>query len=315
MPLEKATQRVLQMNAASSAEFCGDNFKDIRARSREIQVQWDVPQVDVYRETDRQIDGPHGTIPLRIYWPQQAETDKNLPLLVAYHGGGWVLGNLDIYDNFARHLCKYGESIVVSVDYRLAPEHQFPAGIDDSFAALNWVSQHAAELGGDSGKLCVAGDSAGGNISAVMCHMARQNQGPRLWKQLLFYPCVNLADGAGYPSRSLNGTDEYGLSESALEEYRSLYVDSATQYTDFRLSPILAQDFSDLPAALIITAEYDPLCDEGKQYADCLQEAGVHTEYRRYEGVTHGFMGQSGIVGLGLEALNQATAFLRKAAV
>ncbi len=283
----------------------------MRVQDEAAHSHWDVPQVNVWKEELRSIDGPHGDIAVRLYWPVAAQSSKNLGLLVAYHGGGWVMGSLGTYDNFCRYLCKYGKAIIVSVDYRLAPEHRFPVAVDDSYAALNWVAGNALALGGDVSRLCVGGDSAGGNLAAVMCHLASMNKGPDINRQLLFYPCLAMYDNHGYVSRREYGAGDYGLSDAQLLNCRDLYARSEADYRDIRLSPILAESFAGLPAALIIMPEYDPLRDEGEDYATKLEDAGVAVEYRLYPGVVHGFMSQSGIVGIGLEALNAAAAYLR----
>ena len=314
MTLEAATVRLLNMSAGLSEDPGGDGgIGRLRAQDEAAQLHWDVPQVDVWKEEQRCIDGPHGDIALRLYWPVTARSLNNLGLLVAYHGGGWVMGSLDTYDNFCRYLCKYGEAIIISVEYRLAPEHKFPVAVDDSYAALNWVAGNAVALGGDVTRLCVGGDSAGGNLAAVMCHLASMNKGPNISRQLLFYPCLAMYDDHGYVSRREYGVGDYGLSEAQLLYCRDLYAGSAADHRDIRISPILAESFAGLPAALIIMPEYDPLRDEGEDYAAKLEAAGVDVEYRLYPGVVHGFMSQSGIVGIGLEALNAAAAYLHRA--
>ena len=248
-----------------------------------------------------------------FYWPAESRQTTELPVVVAFHGGGWVVGDLDLYNNFARYMCRYGTAIVVSVDYRLAPENRFPAAVEDAFAALCWVTENSQELGGDASKVCVAGDSAGGNLAAVVCHLAKQDKVPKVWKQLLFYPSVALTlEDSRYPSRELYGaTEELGLSNAMMAQFLSMYANDECDYGDLRLSPILAEDFSGLPPAMIVVAEYDLLRDEGAHYARRLQEADVPSFLSCYSGVLHGFMSQSGIVGVGLEALNEAAAFIR----
>lgn len=311
--LEASTVRLLSMAAGLSEDpGSGGGIGRLREQHEAAQSHWDVPQVDVWKEEQRSIDGPHGDIALRLYWPEAANSLKDLGLLVAYHGGGWVMGSLNTYDNFCRYLCKYGEAIIISVEYRLAPEHKFPVAVDDSYAALSWVAGNAQALGGDVTRLCVGGDSAGGNLAAVMCHLASTNQGPNISRQLLFYPCLAMYGNHGYGSRREYGAGDYGLSDTRLLGCRDLYARSEADYRDIRISPILAESFAGLPAALIIMPEYDPLRDEGEDYAAKLEAAGVDVEYRLYPGVVHGFMSQSGIVGIGLEALNAAAAYLRR---
>ena len=311
MPLDKASKRVLSL--LDHVDLGVSDIAEIRKSVKEGHPAWDVPQVDVWRERDRAIAGPNGRIPLRIYWPVESRQASALPVVVAFHGGGWVVGDLDLYNNFARYLCRYGAAIVVSVDYRLAPENKFPAAVEDAFAALSWAIDNAIDLGGEPLKICVAGDSAGGNLAAVVCHLANQQGAHKIWKQLLFYPSVALTvDDSEYPSRGLYGaSDEFGFSNKMVAQFLSMYVNNESEHGDIRLSPILAKDFSGLPSALIIVAEYDLLRDEGAHYATRLREADVPTVLSCYSGVTHGFMSQSGMVGVGLEALNEAAAFIR----
>ena len=314
MTLEAATVRLLNMAAGLAVDpGCDSGIDGLRAQDEAAHSHWDVPQLNVWKEEQRSIEGPHGDIAVRLYWPVEANSLKNLGLLVAYHGGGWVMGSLDTYDNFCRYLCKYGKAIVISVGYRLAPEHRFPAAVDDSYAALNWVAENAFALGGDVTRLCVGGDSAGGNLAAVMCLLTSMSRGPNISRQLLFYPCLAMYDNHGYVSRREYGTGDYGLSDAQLLHCRDLYARTEADYRDIRFSPILAESFAGLPAALIIMPEYDPLRDEGEEYAAKLEDAGVAVEYRLYPGVVHGFMSQSGIVGIGLEALSDAAAYLRRA--
>ena len=310
MPLDNASRRFLAQ-AQLSDDFTND-IDGIRKHFKATHAQWDVPQVDVGSENDICIAGPSGPIGLRIYQPEEREPDDDFPIVAVFHGGGWIVGDLDSHDNFCRYLCRHGLAIVVSVDYRLAPEHKFPAAVEDCFAALTWISNCSKTLGGSVQKLCVAGDSAGGNLAAVMCHLAKAAVGPRIWKQLLFYPSVALSfDDSNYPSRQQYGsTNEFGLSNEAMGQFRAMYAPNSADHKDIRLSPILAKDFTNLPNALVIVAEYDLLRDEGRHYAMRLKDAGVTVQYSLYSGVLHGFMSQSGMIGRGLEALNEAAAFI-----
>ena len=313
MALEPSTTRLLeQLAKREPLDIDNVAIDEFRAYNNEMEFDYDVPKVSMYRERHQSIPGPRGDIPIRIYWPQAPGTDANPPVLVFYHGGGWSICDLDSHENFCRYLCKSGGAVGVSVGYRLAPENKFPAGVEDCFSALRWVAVNALVLGGDPDRICVAGDSAGGNLSAVMCHLAKREGGPNIWKQLLFYPSVAIGDDERYWSRELYGNGDYFLSDESIRYMRSLYVNGEEDFQDFRVSPILADDFSKLPGALVITAECDPLRDEGQAYAECLRSAGVPVDHRCFSGTIHAFMSLAGAIEPGIEALDYAGEFLRK---
>ena len=263
------------------------------------------PDVDT---DDSAVPGPAGDIPVRIYKPRGA--GAGLPVLVYYHGGGWVIGDLDTHDYAARELCVGANCVVVAVDYRLAPEATFPAAVDDSWAALQWVAANAESLGGDPSRIAVGGDSAGGNLSAVMSLLARDAGGPKLAFQLLIYPAVDMEFSR--PSSDENA-DGYVLTKDHMIWFRAHYLRSEADRADFRASPLLAENHSGLPPALIITAEFDPLRDEGRDYADTLQAAGVAATLSNYEGQVHVFFQLSPILDGGRQAVDEACAALRKA--
>ncbi|WP_330256020.1 alpha/beta hydrolase [Nocardia sp. NBC_00565] len=254
-------------------------------------------------------------IPVRIYWPP-TEQQENLPIVVFYHGGGWVLGfaDLDTHDMVARDHCVVADAIVVSVDYRLAPEHPYPAAVDDSWAALQWVGEHAVELGGDPTRIAVAGDSAGGNLSAVMTQLARDNGGPALVYQLLWYPATT-AD-LTLPS-ALENSDAPTLKKFQMEAAYSLYAPDVDLSEPSRapttLAPANATDFSALPPAYIATTQCDLLRDDGYRYADLLSAAGVPVEFHNSQTLPHGYANFAPVVPaaaettlLGLQALKAA---------
>jgi acetyl esterase len=256
---------------------------------------------------DRTIPGPAGEIPIRVYTPKG---DGPFPILVWYHGGGFTIGSLDSHDPICRQLCDQAGALDVSVDYRLAPEHRFPAAVEDSFAALQWVGEHGAELGGDPSRIAVAGDSAGGNLSTVVSILARDAGGPAVCFQALIYPTTDAR--ADYPSVRDNGDNAF-LSHDTMLWFYEHYHGDAENKLDWRASPILAEDLSNLPPALIVTAEYDTLRDEGEAYGEALREAGNSVTTRRYEGMTHVFVQLAGLLEEGRQAITEVASALRTA--
>jgi len=257
---------------------------------------------------DRSIPGPQGQIPIRIY---TAEGTGKRPVMVYYHGGGWVVGNIETHDIVTRYLAKASGGIVVSVDYRLAPENPFPAAVEDAYAALEWVSENAESLGGDPSRIAVAGDSAGGNISAVVSLRARDRNGPSIKFQALIYPVTNISslDTESYN----NFATGFFLTREGMEWFRSHYLPKTEDWVDPYASPLLARDHSNLPPAVVITAQFDPLRDEGEAYAETLRQAGVPVEVVRYDGVIHGFISFVGIVDQAEEALDLIAAKVKEA--
>jgi len=233
--------------------------------------------VPVASVQDTSIPGADGDLPARIYRPDAAGV---LPTVLLFHGGGWVIGDLETHDNSARAIARDARAVVVSVAYRLAPEAPFPAAVDDALAAARWASAHLADLGGGDA-LAVAGDSAGGNLAAVVA----QELGTKIAAQLLIYPSTDVT--GEYPSRSENGTG-YFLETRTMEWFFSQYAGHVTDI-DARLSPLLQSNLAGVAPAVVVTAEYDPLRDEGEAYAAALKAAGVRVELRRFDGMVHGF--------------------------
>jgi acetyl esterase len=246
-------------------------------------------------------------VPVRIYMP---EGSGPLPGLVYFHGGGWVRGSLQSHDTLCRALANGAGCVVVSVDYRMAPEHKFPAAIDDAFAATRWVSAHASELGIDPERLAVAGDSAGGNLTAAVTLLARDQGGPKLVHQTLLYPVTDY--NLDTPSYLANASG-YMLTREAMRFYWRHYLRSDADADDPRASPLRAARFDGLPPALVITAEFDPLLDEGREYAARLSSAGVPTTYSEYLGMVHGFVTSAGVLDQGKGAIAEACSALRAA--
>jgi acetyl esterase len=247
---------------------------------RRPYTQPDAPEVAEVR--DLSADG----VPLRLYRSQPVVPWQPQPVLVYFHGGGWVIGDLETHDVLCRQLALAAGVAVVAVDYRLAPEHAFPAAVDDCVAATRWVQVQADALHLDASRLAVGGDSAGGNLAAVVC-LAQREAGLALPAfQLLIYPVTDMRQGA--PSYTTNAQG-YLLTRESMAHYRRLYTPDETQWGDWRASPLLAADHRGLPPALVLTAGYDPLRDEGRQYADALSAAGVATHYACFERQVHGF--------------------------
>jgi acetyl esterase len=279
----------------------------IRAQMAEFAQAGRAAAEPVDEVVDRTIPGPAGEIPVRIYRPA---ADAPVPALVWFHGGGWTIGSLDTHDNTCRALVNAVGCVVVSVDYRLAPEHKFPSAIDDALAATAWVAEHAAELGADPARLGVAGDSAGGNLAAVVSLLARDAGAPELAFQLLVYPVTDYE----FESESMvaNATGYFLELESVRWFYRQ-YLNDETDGADWRFSPIRAGDLSGVPPAFVLTAEFDPLRDQGEAYARKLVAAGVPVELRRYDGVFHGFFGMRDLMEPAQEAFDDVTKAVRMA--
>lgn len=230
---------------------------------------------------------PHGAIPARIYTPRKLrKTDGLAPCLVFYHGGGWVIGDLDSHDVVCRKLAHEGELIVISIDYRLAPEHKFPAAVDDAITAVKWVASNAKQLGIDAARLMVGGDSAGGNLAAVVALAARDGDGPKLAGQLLIYPATDF--GWTHPSHHEPETSIL-LTHSVIRWFGNHYLNGPADADNWRASPARAETLAGLPPAYVLTAGGDPLRDEGDEYARRLKDAGVPVSYKHFPGQFHGF--------------------------
>jgi acetyl esterase len=250
--------------------------------------------------SDRTFPGPAGDVALRVYRP--SGSDATPPLLVWFHGGGWTIGDLDTTDGMARALCTRGRVVVASVDYRLAPEHPFPAAVDDCMEATAWLSAHADELGADGSRLAVGGHSAGGNLAAVVSQLAKSIGGPSIALQVLCCPVTDAS--RSWPSRTENGEGKM-LTQELMDWFTGNYLagnDAAAAHP--RVSPLLTTDLSGLPPAAVITAELDPLRDEGNAYVEALQAAGVPVDHRLFEGEIHDFYTLQGILPDAEEALD-----------
>jgi acetyl esterase len=269
--------------------------------------QFDQPE-EVTRVDDRVVPGAGNDIPVRVYTPHDA-VGGDAPLLLWLHGGGWVIGDLDTADATARALANRSGAVVVSVDYRLAPEHPAPAPLEDALAALTWSVQNAELLGVDATRVAVGGDSAGGNLAAALCQRVRDEFGPDIRFQLLVYPAVDLT--VGHPSYDENA-EGYFLTKDSMVWFIGHYL-GTTDPKDPSVSPLHAASLAGLPPTLVITAEFDPLRDEGEAYAVALRDAGVAVDAVRYDGQIHGFVGLAALLDDGQHALDRAGAALRTA--
>jgi acetyl esterase len=305
MPLDPQAQQVLnQLAALGLPPNHTVSPEQARANAR---LRPRAPGPEVAKVEDRNIPGPGVEIPVRIYTPFGPGP---FPVLVWFHGGGWVIGDLDSADGTARHLTVGAGCVTVSVDYRLAPETKFPGAADDCYAATVWAAQHAARLHGDPSRVAVGGDSAGGNLAAAVSLMARDRGLPPLVFQLLVYPVTERAFDTGSYQRCADG---YLLSRDSMQWYWNHYVSTSADAANPYAAPMQAKDVRNLPAALVITAEYDPLCDEGEAYAQRLKEAGVPTTCSRYGGMIHGFFGMSAVLDKGKQAIDEASRSLLQA--
>lgn len=273
----------------------------------EIFLRFSHAREAIAQVENRSIPGPAGEIPLRIYTPAG---QAPFPVLVYFHGGGWVIGNLEMEESICRTLANRADCVVVSVDYRLAPEHLFPAAAEDAYAATLWVANHAAELNADRDRLAVGGESAGGNLAAVVAQMARDRQSLSLVYQLLFYPVIQYRFDT--PSYRQNSKD-YLLTKPLMKWFWDCYLPSAADGKNPYASPMFAKTLHNLPPALIITAELDILRDEAELYGDRLQAAGVPVKISHYNGTIHGFVNLAKKLPQGLSALEEASTALSAA--
>lgn len=251
-------------------------------------------------------------VPIRVYYPEQSENDSLLPVMILIHGGAFIWGSIETYDMLARKLTHSLNCIVVSVGYRLAPEFPYPAAINDCYSVLNWVAEHGKNLGGNPTKIGVIGDSAGGNLATELTLKARDENGPKISCQVLYYPSTDMSDSV-YPSRNYfmgSYGQYYLLNEKLLRTVRNDYLHGQSEFLP-QVSPVFANLSADLPPALIITAQCDPLRDEGNRYAGQLTKAGVKVVHSEYEGMIHGFVSFYPVLTQGRKAIRQTRKFVR----
>ncbi len=309
MPLTGETAAILKAFAEASIppvhELTPQQARETLPQMRDAVLPGE-PEA-VARVEDRRIPGPAGEIPIRVYRPAGS---GQFPVLVFFHGGGWVMGDLESEDQTCRSLTNLSNGCVVSVEYRLAPEARYPAGADDCYAATKWVVDNAGELHVDASRMAVGGSSAGGNLAAVVSLIARDKGGPEIRSQVLIYPITD----CNFETASYKESGEgFGLTETDMRWFWDRYLESPDEGTQPHASPLQAEDLEGLPRALVITAEYDPLRDEGEAYGERLRAAGVPTTLTRYKGVVHGFVKRASIVPEGRQALEQIGRELRDA--
>ncbi len=305
MPLDPQVQQwrerriaggVTPLYSQSLAEARAADLADIQASSGDPEA--------VHQVSELSFEGSGGPLPLRVFRPSD---DEPLPVLVYFFGGGWTLGQIDTCDAICRTLANRAGCVVIAAGYRLAPEHKFPAAVHDCFDAVRWIASNARELGIDDRRIAVGGDSAGANLAAAVTLLTKE-QGPELAAQLLVYPNTRY----GSDTRSMRDNDDPSMfNRRSVDWYWGHYLVTEADGQDPLASPLLAADLADLPRALVITAEYDPLRDESEQYAQALRSAGVPTELTRYDGMMHGFFTMSGLLDGGRRAVSQAAEFLR----
>jgi acetyl esterase/lipase len=306
MPLDPQVELALQALAAQGMPRLSE-LEPAEARRAFEEMLPPVPGETVTRVEDRRLPGPEGEIAVRIYAPEGA---RGGPAIAYFHGGGWVIGSRETHDALCRSLANRSGCTVVSVDYRLAPESRFPAAAEDCYAAARWVAEKGAEIGVDGARLAVAGDSAGGNLAAVTALMARDRGGPALRFQLLVYPVTDC--DFDRPSYRENA-EGYLLERADMQWFWDHYVPDRGERTHPYASPLRAESLADLPPALVMTAGYDPLRDEGAAYAERLRADGVVVEHARYDGMIHGFVQLVQFFDESRRAVDRAAAALRNA--
>ena len=310
MPLDPQAARYLEETAALGLPWPWE-VGPIEARrlTEERAPLLAGPAEEIASVEDRIIETREGSVPVRIYRPS-ASPSEALPALLWYHGGGWVVGSLDTHDVPCRALANRASCVVISVAYRLAPEHPYPAAVADSWTALLWVVDHAAEIGVDPTRVAVGGDSAGGNLAAVMTLRAAERGHPELAAQLLIYPVTDVdLDTETYRT---NGTD-YGLTRDLMRWYIEEYAPDARTHRDQELAPLKARTVQGLPPALVVTCEFDPLRDEGEAYARRLTDAGIPTTLVREAGMIHGYFRWAGVTDRAAKTCDDCATLLRRA--
>jgi acetyl esterase/lipase len=309
MPLDPAAKNLLDLLvAANRPKIWEVGAVEGRKASRQLTLLADAKDVPIGGVENGAWPGPAGPLPYRMYRPLDAAPGP-LPALVYFHGGGFVIGDLDTTEGLCRMLANASGCRVISMEYRLAPEHRFPAAIEDAYAAVSWVAGHARALGIDADRIAIGGDSAGANLATITCQTAKQRGAPNLALQLLLYPTTDATTET--PSRRALA-EGYLLEKKSIDWFFAQYVPAGIEAADPRISPLLAANLSGLPPAHIHTAEFDPLRDEGKAYADRLAAAGVEVEYTCHPGMIHHFFCLGGAIPYAARAIAEAGAAMKQ---
>ncbi|MBQ0721065.1 MAG: alpha/beta hydrolase [Gammaproteobacteria bacterium] len=310
MALNIQADELLKRAAASGTPGLGEGTpEEGRAIFAATTDLLGLPAPEVKSTEEVQISGPNGDIRTLVITPKGVDT-KDLPIFVYYHGGGWVIGSPETHYEECCHYANGAQCIVIVPDYRLAPEHPFPAAPEDCYAVLQWAADKAESLGGDKTRIAIGGDSAGGNLSAVVAQMTQQRSGPELALQLLIYPATRM----GGETQSYKDFDDgYFLTAKAMHWFFDHYLTKPEDWDNVLASPLLNDDLAGLAPAYVMTAGFDPLRDEGRAYADKLEAAGVPVEYVCYEGQIHGFASMAGALDEARSFLDEAVQVLRKA--
>lgn len=307
MTLDPEVQLWLQQQGAAGQPAWDKITVEEARRQMDASTALLGPVQPVERVADMQASGPAGPIPVRLYDPTGT---PGRPIIVFFHGGGWVVGGIATHDHYCRELANASQMMVVSVDYRLAPEHRYPAAAEDAYVATKWVAENAEQLGGDPQRIAVAGDSAGGNLAAVVALMARDRGGPKLSAQLLIYPITDHNFDTDSYLRNMSG---YHLTRDAMIWFWDHYAPEPSQRDEPYASPLRATNLEGLPPAIVLTAEYDPLLDEGEAYARRLESAGVPVHLKRYAGSIHGFIRRTHLWAHARQSVADAAAALKTA--
>ncbi len=308
MSLDQEAAMVLELMKKSDRPAIDTlSAKEGRAQADTLSERAEADPPDVARVVDGAIATTGGSLRYRRYWPSGASA-LVLPTLIYYHGGGFVIGNIETHDSTCRRMANKSQCQVIAIDYRLAPEHAYPAPVEDALTAFRHIAANAKAFDADPTKLAVGGDSAGGNLAAVVCQQQNNAGGLMPAFQMLIYPAT---DSVNQTKSRKDFAEGYFLTRSMMQWFFDFYTPKGVNLSDPRVSPLLAKDFTGLPAAFVLTAGYDPLRDEGRAYADKMIDAGVKVTYANYPGTIHGFFSMTRFLQQGLKANDEAAMVMR----